>query len=52
MVDLCLAGTANGARASVALEECRRVYTAHGIDSTYGQEFQPHQAPADQVITV
>ncbi len=38
MIDLYLAGTANGLRASVALEECGLAYTAHKIDLGKGEQ--------------
>jgi GSH-dependent disulfide-bond oxidoreductase len=41
MIDLYLAGTANGLRASVALEECGLAYTAHKIDLTTGEQRTP-----------
>lgn len=41
MIDLYLAGTANGLRASVALEECGIAYRTHKIDLSKGQQRSP-----------
>jgi GST-like protein len=41
VIDLYLAPTANGLRASVMLEECRLAYTAHKIDLTKGEQRAP-----------
>jgi len=38
MIDLYLAGTANGLRASVALEECELPYRAHAVDLAKGEQ--------------
>ena len=37
MIDLYLAPTANGLRASVALEECGLAYRAHKVDLAKGE---------------
>lgn len=41
MIDLYLAGTANGLRASIALEETGLPYRAHKIDLTKGEQRSP-----------
>jgi len=41
MIDLYLAPTANGLRASVALEECGLAYTAHKVDLAQGEQRKP-----------
>src|SRR5690242_21831312 len=41
MIDLYLAGTANGLRASVALEECGLPYRAHAVDLAKGEQRSP-----------
>jgi GST-like protein len=41
MIDLYLAGTANGLRASVALEEAGLPYSAHKVDFTKGEHRTP-----------
>lgn len=41
MIDLYLAGTANGLRASVALEEAGLPYRAHRLDLTKGEQRAP-----------
>ena len=38
MIDLYLAGTANGLRASVALEECGLPYRVHAVDLAKGEQ--------------
>src|SRR5689334_17082786 len=38
MIDLYLSGTANGLRASVALEECALPYRAHAVDLAKGEQ--------------
>jgi len=38
MIDLYLAGTANGLRAAVALEECELPYRAHAVDLAKGEQ--------------
>jgi len=55
MIDLYLAGTANGLRASVALEECGLPYTAHKIDLTKGEQRTPEFLklnPAGQIPVI
>ena len=55
MIDLYLAGTANGLRASVALEECGLAYTAHKIDLTKGEQRTPEFLklnPAGQIPVI
>ena len=37
MIDLYMAGTSNGLRASVALEECGLAYRLHKLDLTRGE---------------
>jgi GST-like protein len=41
MIDLYLAGTANGFRASVALEEANLAYRVHKVDLTKGESHTP-----------
>ncbi len=41
MIDLYLAGTANGLRAAVALEECALPYRAHAVDLANGEQRTP-----------
>ena len=41
MIDVYLAPTANGLRASVALSECGLAYTAHKVDLTKGEQRTP-----------
>ena len=41
MIELYLAGTANGLRASVALEECGLPYRAHAVDLAKGEQRKP-----------
>jgi GST-like protein len=41
MIDLYLAPTANGLRASVALEECGLAYRVHKIDIAKGEARTP-----------
>lgn len=41
MIDLYLAGTANGLRAAVALEECALPYRAHAVDLAKGEQRSP-----------
>ena len=41
MIDLYLAGTANGLRASVALEECGLPYRPHPVDLGKGEQRSP-----------
>lgn len=41
MIDLYLAGTANGLRAAVALEECVLAYRAHPVDLPKGEQRTP-----------
>lgn len=41
MIDLYLAGTANGLRAAVALEECGLPYRAHAVDLMKGEQRSP-----------
>ena len=38
MIDLYAAGTANGMRARIALEECGLAYTFHPVDLTKGEQ--------------
>jgi GST-like protein len=55
MIDLYLAGTANGLRASVALEECGLAYTPHKIDLTKGEQRTPEFLklnPAGQIPVI
>ena len=55
MIDLYLAGTANGLRASVALEECGLAYTPHTIDLTKGEQRTPEFLklnPAGQIPVI
>ena len=41
MIDLYAAGTANGMRARIALEECGLAYTFHSVDLTKGEQKTP-----------
>ena len=41
MIDLYAAGTANGIRARIGLEECGLAYTFHPIDLTKGEQKSP-----------
>lgn len=41
MIDLYAAGTSNGMRARIALEECGLAYTFHPIDLTKGEQKKP-----------
>ena len=41
MIDLYAAGTSNGMRARIALEECGLPYTLHPIDLTKGEQKTP-----------
>jgi GST-like protein len=41
MIDLYAAGTANGMRARIALEECGLAYTFHPVDLTKGEQKTP-----------
>ena len=41
MIDLYAAGTANGMRARIALEECGLPYTFHPVDLTKGEQKAP-----------
>ena len=41
MIDLYAAGTSNGMRARIALEECGLAYTFHPIDLTKGEQKAP-----------
>lgn len=41
MIDLYMAGTSNGLRASVALEECGLPYTLHKLDLMKGEHRKP-----------
>ena len=41
MIDLYLAGTANGLRAAVALEECGLPYHPHAVDLANGEQRSP-----------
>jgi GSH-dependent disulfide-bond oxidoreductase len=41
MIDLYAAGTANGMRARIALEECGLTYTFHSVDLTKGEQKTP-----------
>ena len=41
MIDLYAAGTSNGMRARIALEECGLAYTLHPIDLTKGEQKSP-----------
>jgi GST-like protein len=41
MIELYLAGTANGLRAAVALEECALPYRAHPVDLAKGEQRTP-----------
>jgi len=41
MIDLYLAGTANGLRAAVALEECGLTYRPHAVDLAKGEQRSP-----------
>ena len=41
MIDLYLAGTANGLRAAVALEECALPYRPHAVDLAKGEQRSP-----------
>jgi GST-like protein len=41
MIDLYLAGTANGLRAAVALEECALPYRPHAVDLAKGEQRGP-----------
>ena len=41
MIDLYAAGTANGMRARIGLEECGLAYTLHPIDLTKGEQKKP-----------
>jgi GSH-dependent disulfide-bond oxidoreductase len=41
VIDLYLAGTPNGLRASVALEECALPYRAHSVDLAKGEQRTP-----------
>ena len=55
MIDLYLAGTANGLRASVALEECGLAYKAHKIDLMKGEQHTPEFLklnPAGQIPVI
>lgn len=52
MIDLYLAGTANGLRAAVAMAECGLEFRAHKIDLTQGQQRTPEflgMNPAGQI---
>lgn len=56
MIDLYLAGTSNGFRASIALEEAGLAYRAHKVDLTKGEQRTPeflkrNPAAAIPVIT-
>lgn len=55
MIDLYLAPTANGLRASVALEECGLAYTVHKVDLTQGEQRKPEFLklnPAGQIPVI
>jgi len=55
MIDLYLAGTANGLRAAVTLEECGLPYKAHKIDLTKGEQRTPEFLklnPAGQIPVI
>ena len=42
MIDLYAAGTSNGMRARIALEECGLAYNFHPVDLTKGEHKTPH----------
>jgi len=55
MIDLYLAGTANGLRAAVTLEECGLPYKAHKIDLAKGEQRTPEFLklnPAGQIPVI
>ncbi len=55
MIDLYMAGTSNGLRASVALEECGLAYTLHKVDLTKGEHKNPQYLklnPAGLIPTI
>jgi len=55
MIDLYLAPTANGLRASIALEECGLAYRAHKVDLAKGEQRSPEFLklnPAGQIPVV
>lgn len=55
MIDLYLAGTSNGLRAAVALEECELAYRPHRVDLTKGEHRKPEYLalnPAGLIPTI